>query len=216
VLADARAGGFQSRTVEVFDQRGIADRFLAEGQTYGVVMFGGSVLDMSDFPTRHPYTLAIWQKQIERIMADWIAELAGPDLLRPRGDRVRTGRGRRRCANRRSNLIAEAEMIDRPEQELRHDAAGVHAIRRMEDGKTFRVVVTEQQLGADTEPTLRDQSEALIGVFGSDYGIHNPTWISRFTDATRQAAAYRAGRVLLAGDAAQIHYPGDGACPTWT
>ncbi|HEV7175082.1 MAG TPA: FAD-dependent monooxygenase, partial [Solirubrobacteraceae bacterium] len=75
VLADARAGGFQSRTIEVFDQRGIAERFLAEGQPHGVVMFGGSVLDMSDFPTRHPYTLAIWQKQIERIMADWIAEL---------------------------------------------------------------------------------------------------------------------------------------------
>src|ERR1700759_412159 len=75
VLPDARAGGFGARTVEVFDQRGIADRFLAEGHPHQVVMFGGSVLDMSDFPTRHPYTLAIWQNQIERIMAEWVDEL---------------------------------------------------------------------------------------------------------------------------------------------
>ena len=244
VLADARAGGFQSRTVEVFDQRGIADRFLAEGQPHGVVMFGGSVLDMSDFPTRHPYTLAIWQKQIERIMADWIAELpvqiyyghevtgftqdeSGVDVQLAGDDALRAqylvgcdgGRSviRRAAAIEfpgweatRSNLIAEAEMTDGPDQELRHDAAGVHAVRRMEDGKAFRVVVTEPQLGGDSEPTLRDLSEALIAVFGTDYGIHNPTWISRFTDATRQAAAYRAGRVLLAGDAAHIHYPAGG------
>src|SRR5947209_12679872 len=76
VLAGSRAGGFQSRTVEVFDQRGIADRFLAGGQLHRVVRFGGSVLDASDRPTRHPYTVAIWQNQIERIMADWLTELA--------------------------------------------------------------------------------------------------------------------------------------------
>src|ERR1700733_11399416 len=75
-LPGSRAGGFQSRTIEVFDQRGIADRFLAEGQLHQEVMFGGSVWDTSDLPTRHPYTVAIWQNQIERIMADWIAELA--------------------------------------------------------------------------------------------------------------------------------------------
>ncbi|HEV7176424.1 MAG TPA: FAD-dependent monooxygenase, partial [Solirubrobacteraceae bacterium] len=216
----------------------------AEGQPHGVVMFGGSVLDMSDFPTRHPYTLAIWQKQIERIMADWIAELpvqiyyghevtgftqdeSGVDVQLAGDDALRAqylvgcdgGRSviRRAAAIEfpgweatRSNLIAEAEMTDGPDQELRHDAAGVHAVRRMEDGKAFRVVVTEPQLGGNSEPTLRDLSEALIAVFGTDYGIHNPTWISRFTDATRQAAAYRAGRVLLAGDAAHIHYPAGG------
>src|SRR5438270_7711977 len=76
VLAGSRAGGFHSRTIEVLDQRGIADRFLAGAQLHRVVMFGGSVLDTSDLPTRHPYTVAIWQNQIERIMADWIAELA--------------------------------------------------------------------------------------------------------------------------------------------
>ena len=75
VLADSRAGGFHSRTIEVLDQRGVADRFLAEGQAAQVATFGSTVLDMSDFPTRHPYSLGIFQNQIERIMAAWIAEL---------------------------------------------------------------------------------------------------------------------------------------------
>src|ERR671927_747988 len=74
-LAGSRAGGFHSRTIEVLDQRGVADRFLAEGQVAQAAMFGTTVLDMSDFPTRHPYALGIWQNHIERIMAAWLAEL---------------------------------------------------------------------------------------------------------------------------------------------
>jgi 2-polyprenyl-6-methoxyphenol hydroxylase-like FAD-dependent oxidoreductase len=74
-LVGSRAGGFHARTIEVLDQRGVADRFLAEGQTVQASMIGTTVLDMSDFPTRHPYSLGIWQNKIERIMADWIAEL---------------------------------------------------------------------------------------------------------------------------------------------
>ena len=242
-LVGSRAGGFQSRTVEVFDQRGIADRFLAEGQLHQAVMFGGSVLDTSDLPTRHPYTVGIWQNQIERIMAKWIAELpvevhfgceviglaqdeAGVDVQLAAGESLRAqylvgcdgGRSVIRQAAgiefpgwdpTRSNLTAEVEMTGAPEQDLRHDATGVHAIRRM-DGNTVRVVVTEQQIGSGSEPTLRDLSEALVTVYGTDFGVHSPTWISRFTDMTRQAAAYRAGRVLLAGDAAHIHYPAGG------
>src|SRR3954454_9046687 len=75
VLADSRAGGFHSRTIEVFDQRGVADRFLAEGRAVQAATFGTTVLDMSDFPSRHPYTLGLWQKRIEQIMAAWLAEL---------------------------------------------------------------------------------------------------------------------------------------------
>src|SRR3954453_5745776 len=244
VLADARAGGIHSRTIEVLDQRGVAERFLAEGQVAQVATFGTTVMDMSDFPTRHPYSLAIFQNEIERIMAAWIAELpvriyygcevtgfaqddTGVDVRLSDGEPLRVrylvgcdgGRSMIRKAAgiefpgwdpTRSNLIAEVELTEEPPPGVRHDDAGVHGLHRMQDGKTFRVVTTEQQLGPRSEPTLRDLSEALIPVYGTDFGIHNPTWISRFTDMTRQAAAYRVGRVLLAGDAAHVHYPAGG------
>jgi 3-(3-hydroxy-phenyl)propionate hydroxylase len=80
----------------------------------------------------------------------------------------------------------------------------------MEDGRTVRIVTTERQLGPATKPTLDDLKQALISVYGTDFGVHNPTWISRFTDTTRQAAAYRDGRVLLAGDSAHVHSPAGG------
>jgi len=110
----------------------------------------------------------------------------------------------------RSNLIAEVEVTEEPPTGIRHDAIGVHGLQRLEDGKRFRVVVTERQIGPSSEPTLADLSEALTAVYETDFGVHDPTWISRFTDMTRQAAVYRAGRVLLAGDAAHIHYPAGG------
>ncbi len=244
VLVGSRAGGFHSRTIEVLDQRGVADRFLAEGKVAQAAIFGTTVLDMSDFPTRHPYSLGIWQNQIERIMAAWIAELpvriyygcevkgfaqddTGVDVALADGESLRAqylvgcdgGRSViRRAAGiefpgwdpTRSNLIAEVEATEEPPRGIRHDAIGVHGLQRLEDGRTVRVVVTEKQLGPSSEPTLRDLSEALITVYGTDFGIHNPTWISRFTDMTRQAAAYRAERVLLAGDAAHVHYPAGG------
>ena len=110
----------------------------------------------------------------------------------------------------RSHLIAEVEATEETPVGPRFDETGVHGLHVMEDGRTVRVVVTEQALRSGTEPTLDDLSEALRVVFGTDFGIHSPTWISRFTDATRQAAAYRAGRVLLAGDAAHVHSPAGG------
>ena len=244
VLVGSRAGGFHSRTIEVLDQRGVADRFLAEGQVAQAAMIATTVLDMSDFPTRHPYSLGIWQNHIERIMAAWIAELpvriyygsevkgfaqddTGVDVEVSDGESLRAqylvgcdgGRSViRRAAGiefpgwdpTRSNLIAEVEVTEEPPRGIRHDATGVHALHRLEDGRTVRVVVTEQQLGPSREPTLLDLSDALIAVYGTDFGIHSPTWISRFTDMTRQAAAYRAGRVLLAGDSAHVHYPAGG------
>jgi len=244
VLAGSRAGGLLTRTIEVLDQRGVADRFLAEGQLHQVMPFGTAMLDMRDLPTRHPYFLGIFQNEIERIMAAWIAELGVRILYRSEvtgfaqddggvdielsGERSLRARylvgcdgGRsliRKAAGiefpgwdpSRSNLIAEVQMTEEPPQGIRHDAAGIHAVSRMEDGKTVRVVVTEPQIGPSSEPTLRDLSEVLIAVYGTDFGSHSPTWISRFTDMTRQAAAYRAGRVLLAGDSAHVHYPAGG------
>jgi 3-(3-hydroxy-phenyl)propionate hydroxylase len=104
-------------------------------------------------------------------------------------------------------LIAEVEMSEEPAWGFRHDAVGSHAIGKVEDGGRARVVLTERQVRPASEPSLRDVSEAMIAVYGTDDGIHSPTWISSFTDMTRQAAAYRERRVLLAGDAAHVHPP---------
>ncbi|HET7602083.1 MAG TPA: FAD-dependent monooxygenase, partial [Gemmatimonadales bacterium] len=79
-LPGSRALGITARTIEVLDQRGIADRFLAAGQTAQVAGFAGTRLDLSDFPTRHNYGLALRQKHVERILADWVTELGVPIL----------------------------------------------------------------------------------------------------------------------------------------
>jgi 2-polyprenyl-6-methoxyphenol hydroxylase-like FAD-dependent oxidoreductase len=254
-LAGSRAGGLHSRTIEILDQRGIADRFLSEGQVAQVGQFSGVPLNISDFPTRHPYSLGLWQNHIERILAGWVGELAvtiyrglevtgfaqdetGVDVELSDGRSLRAeylagcdgGRSLVRKAAgiefpgwdpTTSALIAEVEMAEEPELGIRHDALGRHGIGRVEyeirdgeivfaDSGPVRVMLTEEHVGATTEPTLRDLSEGLIAVYGTDYGIHRPTSISRFTDMTRQAAAYRDRRVLLAGDAAHVHAPDGG------
>jgi len=243
VLVGSRAGGFHSRTIEVLDQRGVADRFLAEGQVAQAAMIAMTPLDMSDFPTRHPYSLGIWQNHTERIMAAWINELpvrayygsevtgfaqdaTGVDVELRDGQSLRAqflvgcdgGRSVIRKAAgidfpgwdpTTSKLIAEVEVEQEPEWGMRNDDKGLHGLSRLEDGPV-RVMVTEQQVGHTEEPTLHDLSEALTTVYGTDFGIHSPTWISRFTDMTRQAATYRSGRVLLAGDSAHVQYPAGG------
>jgi 2-polyprenyl-6-methoxyphenol hydroxylase-like FAD-dependent oxidoreductase len=240
-LIGSRAGGLHSRTIEVLDQRGIADRFLSQGQVAQVVRFHMIPLDISDFPTRHNYGLALWQIHIERILAEWVGELAVPvyrgrevtgfaqddtgvDVALSGGQSFRAGYlvgcdgGRsliRKAAGiefpgwepTTSWLIAEVEMAEEPKCGFHQDALGIHAVRPLENGGPVRLVLTERQIGPASEPTLRDLSEALIAVYGTDYGIHSPTSISRFTDMTRQAAAYRDRRVLLAGDAAHVHPP---------
>jgi 2-polyprenyl-6-methoxyphenol hydroxylase-like FAD-dependent oxidoreductase len=240
-LESSRAGGLHSRTIEVLDQRGIADRFLSQGKAMQVAGFSMIPLDISDFPTRHNYGLALWQNRIEEIMAGWVDELAVPiyhgrevtgfaqddtgvDVEISDGQSLRAqylvgcdgGRSLvRKAAGIEfpgwdpsiSSLIAEVEMSEEPELGIRRDERGTSGLGRLEDGERVRVVVREGDLGQTGEPTLCDLSQALIAVWGTDYGVHSPTWISRFTDMTRQAASYREGRVLLAGDAAHVHYP---------
>jgi 2-polyprenyl-6-methoxyphenol hydroxylase-like FAD-dependent oxidoreductase len=250
-LPGSRAGGLQSRTIEVLDQRGIADRFLSEGQEAQVAGFAGVRLDISDFPTRHSYGLGLWQKHIERILAGWVGELkvpihygtevtgfaqddTGVDVALSDGRRVRAeylvgcdgGRSLvRKVAGidfpgwdpTTSSLLAEVEMTEEPELGVRRTPSGTHALGKVEyevrngevvyqKGGMVGVMLTEAEIGT-SEPTLQDLSEGLIAVYGTDYGIHSPTWITRFTDVTRQAADYRNGRVLLAGDAAHVHSP---------
>jgi 3-(3-hydroxy-phenyl)propionate hydroxylase len=248
-LVGTRAGGLHSRTIEVFDQRGIADRFLSQGKAAQVAGFAWIRLDISDFPTRHNYGLALKQSHIERILASWVDQLNVP-IYRGRevtsflpddtGVEVKLSDGQSvrakylvGCDGGRSLIrkvagiefpgwdpttshliaeveIAEAQMTVEPEWGLGNDGRGVRSLSKLEDGRTVRVLVTERHVGATSEPTLRDLSEALIAVYGTDYGVHSPTSISRFTDMSRQAVTYRKGRVLLAGDAAHVHYPAGG------
>jgi 3-(3-hydroxy-phenyl)propionate hydroxylase len=237
-LESARARGLHARTIEVLEQRGVADRFVSEGQKHQASMFTGARF-MNDLPTRHNYVLGLVQPHIERILAGWVDELGvkihrardvtgftqsdtGVEVQLSDGQRVRAqylvgcdgGRSLiRKTAGiefpgwdaSQSWLIAEARMTDEPKWGFHEDALGKHAIGKAEGGLAGMVLM-EPRVRLD-EPTLRDIKEALIAVYGTDYGVHDPRFVSRFTDMTRQAAAYRDRRVLLAGDAAHVHSP---------
>ncbi len=243
-LDGSRAGGLHSRTIEVLDQRGIAERFLSAGQEHPLVGYAGTFLDISDFPTRHNYLLALWQRHIERILAGWVEELGVPILrscevvafaqdgsgvdVELSGDTTLRAEYLVGCDGGRSlirkaagidfagwdptssHLIAEVEMDEEPEIGMRPEGGGIGPVNPAQGAGPYRVVLLEKDVEHTSEATLQDLSEALVAAYGTDYGLHSPTWISRFTDMTRQAASYRKGRVLLAGDAAHVHGPHGG------
>ena len=240
----SRAGGLHSRTIEVLDQRGIAERFLSAGQVMQVQGFAGIPLDISDFPTRHNYGLALWQSEFEPILADWVGELGVPiirgcevlgftqddtgvdvelsDDASLRAEYLVGCDGGRSLVRKAAGIdfagldpstswmIAEVEMDEEPEFGFRRDSAGQHALGRRAAGEPIRVVLTERDVEHTGDPSMGELREALVAVYGTDYGLRSANWISRFTDMTRQAASYRHGRVLLAGDAAHVHPPHGG------
>jgi 2-polyprenyl-6-methoxyphenol hydroxylase-like FAD-dependent oxidoreductase len=243
-LEGLRAGGLHIRTIEELDQRGIADRFISQGQMIRCAPFAGTTLDISDLPTRHNYFLALWQTHTERILAGWVCGLGVP-IYRGRevtgftqneigvdielsGSRSMRAEFLVGCDGGRSlirknagigfpgwepstsYLIAEIETAQEPKWGMHRSEKGINAIAKLDDGQRARVVLTEQHIGRDGEPALHDVRESLIAFYGTDYDLRTATYISRFTDMTRQAAHYRAGRVLLAGDAAHVHSPKGG------
>lgn len=239
-----RAGGLHVRTIEVLDQRGIADRFVSQGQVVRRAPFAGTTLDISDLATRHNYFLALWQPRTEQILADWVRELAVPiyrgcevtgfaqdetgvsvELSDGRSLRAKylVGCDGGRSLIRKkasidfpgwdasaSYLIAEIETAEAPPWGIRRGENGINAVAKLEDGKRARVVLNEPHIGQGDEPTFQDVRDALIAVYGTDYGLRSATYISRFTNMARQAASYRRGRVLVAGDAAHVHSPHGG------
>jgi 3-(3-hydroxy-phenyl)propionate hydroxylase len=239
-LSGSRAGGLHARSLEVLDQRGIVDRFLAVGQTHPKVGFY-IPLDISDFPARHNYLLALRQERIERLLADWIEELNVPvyrgvevlevvhdenavEISASAGPNMRAGwlvgcDGGRSTVRKSAGidfpgweastswLIAEVKMTDKPELGFRENSSGRHAMGLREDGVTVAVVIAGRDPGATDAPSLHELAGALKAIYGTDFGVHAPTSLSRFSDAARQAATYRKGRILLAGDAAHIHSP---------
>jgi len=243
-LDGSRGGGLHSRTIEVLDQRGIAERFLSAGQVMQVQGFALIPLDISDFPTRHNYGLALWQSHFEPILADWVGELGVPILrgcevvgfaqddkgvdVELSGDTSLRAEYLVGCDGGRSLIrkaagidfagsdpstswmIAEVEMDEEPEFGFRRDSAGQHALGRRAAGEAIRVVLTERHFEHTGDPSMSELREALVAVYGTDYGLRSANWISRFTDMTRQAASYRRRRVLLAGDAAHVHPPHGG------
>lgn len=248
---ESRAGGIHSRTLEVLDQRGVLDRFLAEGELQPVGHFSALYLEFDESESRHPYPLMILQSAIERLLEEWATELgvrvrwssevsgihqdeagvtvelgtagAAPATLRAR---YLVGCDGGRSTVRKLSgidfpgteatmtaLIGDVELPDLPEDYVwvRRCPTGDYSAIAFEPG-WFRVITSEYDRVPDRdEPVTFEQlRESLVRVAGTDFGMQNPRWISRFTDAARQAAQYRQGRVLLAGDAAHIHFPAGG------
>jgi len=247
----SRAAGMQPRTIEMLDQRGIADRFLAAGpRVNDLGSFAGIILDHSTLPTRFPYLLNIFQADVEQILEDVAAELGVPvqwsttvtgvdqdatgvevTVDGPHGPATLRGSHLVACDGGRSAirkltgvdfpgteatmacLIGDVELDDPPRRRLFLDRRELGTISAMQFRPGwYRVMTSESQRRAapDAPVTLEELRASARRVAGTDFGMRSPRWLTHFGDAARQVERYRIGRVLLAGDAAHIHFPSGG------
>ncbi|MCQ9131844.1 FAD-dependent monooxygenase [Streptomyces hilarionis] len=248
---ESRAGGIHARTMEVLDQRGVLDRFLAVGASRPIGHFAGLWLDFDRFDTRYPRSLVLQQSRIERLLEEWATELGlrvrwssevtgirqhatgvevevgGPDGSRSTlHAHYLVGCDGGRSAVRKlagigfpgtpasvTALLGDVELTDPPAESLfmQRRPGGDFSVFAFEPG-WHRVITTQYDRVADQgDPvTFEELRESLLRIAGTDFGMHSPRWVSRFGDAARQAERYRQGRVLLAGDAAHIHFPAGG------
>jgi 2-polyprenyl-6-methoxyphenol hydroxylase-like FAD-dependent oxidoreductase len=248
---EVRAAGMHARTLEVLDQRGVLDRFLAVGEPQSVSHFSGLWLDFDNFESRHPRPLMILQPVIERLLEEWAAELGvrvrwSSEVSGIRQDgggvTVELGTGESAPARLRARylvgcdgghsavrklagiafpgtsatmtaLLGDVELPDLPEDYIfmRRCPDGHFSVIALEPGWRRVVTYDYKHVADPDEPATFEQlRESLVRLAGTDWGMHSPRWISRFTDAARQASRYRMGRVLLAGDAAHVHNPAGG------
>jgi 3-(3-hydroxy-phenyl)propionate hydroxylase len=245
--AESRAGGLHIRTLEILDQRGLLDPFLAKGRPRPGAHYAGLPLDLSDAPTRHPYLLVIMQSEVERLLAARAAETGavirrGTELQGfqqdPTGVTVDLADGSHLraqyligCDGGRSTvrrlagigfpgtpatmtaMLGDVHLTDPPAHDIFQERREHGSFSVLAFGPDwYRVITNEFDRVADRdEPvTLETLSATLRKIAGTDFGMHSPRWLSRHGDAARQAERYRDGRVLLAGDAAHVHFPAGG------
>lgn len=243
---EERAGGMHPRTLEVLDQRGLVDRFIERGRAMQFGHFSGLPLDFSDFPTRYPYGLMLWQHQIELLLEERAADLgvrvrwsspvtevhqddAGVEVVAG-GQRFRAsylvgcdgGRSTvRQLAGidfpgtdaTMTGMLGDVELVDPPDRMLLFERGrhGDFTVIKNDNG-WYRVITGQYDhvAGRDVPMTFETLRDSILEIAGTDFGMHSPRWVSRFNDTARLASRYRAGRVLLAGDAAHIHFPAGG------
>jgi 2-polyprenyl-6-methoxyphenol hydroxylase-like FAD-dependent oxidoreductase len=221
--------------------------FQSQGRPIQAGHFSGIPLDFSQFDTRYPYTLALLQARVERLLearlvelggrVQWSSEITGFDQD-DAGITVRVDDSRQiradylvgcdggRSAVRKlagidfpgtsatmTSLLGDVELTEPPTETYFQERAeqGDFSVFAFEPG-WYRVMVQDYDrvLDRQTKVSFDDLRSAMVRVAGTDFGMHSPRWVSHFGDAARLAGRYRSGRVLLAGDAAHIHFPAGG------
>jgi len=247
---ESRAGGIHARTLEVLDQRGLLEPFLAQGKRLPNGLFGKQLLDLTRLETRYPFSLMLLQAKTEALLEQRAAELGvqvrwSSEVAGLRQDETGVAIDVRRRDGSVSTMLAEYLVgCDGGRSAVRKLAGigfpgtpatltamlGDVVLADPPDGPTVlageqgnvsvlgyepgwhRVFTTEYDVVAtrDEAMTFERLRESTMRIAGTDFGMHSPRWLSIFGDSARKADRFRLGRVLLAGDAAHIHFPAGG------